>query len=123
MPADELIAQLDKTGVTLGTPSRTRSSSIKSAPPPLARINLRSVTYYTAQEVREGIIDREDRREDEDNVTTNTNTDSEPEFDTSDDEFDPVKGGDYNAADDSMDVDQVQNSGEMSRVLLVLWRK
>jgi hypothetical protein len=68
-------------------------------------MNLRSVIYYTAQEVREGILDREDRIEDKNNVTTNTDTDSEPGFDTSDNEFDLVEGGDYNAADDSMDVD------------------
>jgi hypothetical protein len=44
--------------------------------------------------------------EDENNVTTNTGDDSEGRFDLSDDDdFDPILGNDYIAADNNMDVD------------------
>ena len=39
-------------------------------------------------------------------VTTDTDNESEPDFDSSDDdEFDPILGGDYDAADDNMEID------------------
>jgi hypothetical protein len=69
-------------------------------------MNLRSATYVTAKEVRNGILDNEDGFEDEYNVTTDTSNDSEPNFDDSEgDEFDPILGADYDAVDDNMDVD------------------
>ena len=69
-------------------------------------MNLRSVTYVTAREVRNSILENEDGLEDENNVTTDTDNDSEPDFDDSDnDVFDPILGADYDAADDNMDVD------------------
>ena len=44
--------------------------------------------------------------EDENDVTTDTDNESEADFDSSDDdEFDPILSGDYNAADDNMEVD------------------
>jgi hypothetical protein len=44
--------------------------------------------------------------EDENDITTDTDYDSEPDFDSSDeDAFDPILGGDYDAADDFIDVD------------------
>ena len=40
------------------------------------------------------------------NITTDTDYDSEPDFDSSDDdEFDPILSGDYEAADNNMEVD------------------
>lgn len=68
-------------------------------------MNLRSATYVTAREVRAGILD-EEGYENEDDVTTDASLDSEPEFDSSDDdEFDPILSGDYDVADDFMDID------------------
>ena len=64
--------------------------------PPPARMNLHSATYVTAKEVRNGVLNNEDGFEDEDEVTTDTTNDSEPEFDFSDDnEFDPILSNDY----------------------------
>ena len=69
-------------------------------------MNLRSATYVTAKEVRNGALDDETGFKDENDVTTNTANESEPDFDSSDDdEFDPILGGDYDAADDNMEVD------------------
>jgi hypothetical protein len=70
-------------------------------------MNLRSATYVTAKEVANGALDDDKYGyELEDDVTTDTSYDSEPDFDSSDnDEFDPILGGDYNAADDNMEVD------------------
>jgi hypothetical protein len=69
-------------------------------------MNLRSATYVTAREVRNGILENEDGLEDENDVTTDTEYDSEPDFDDSDnDVFDPILGADYEAADDNMDLD------------------
>jgi hypothetical protein len=68
-------------------------------------MNLRSVTYVTAREVRNGILDNKDRFEDKDDVITNISVNSEPDFDSSDDdEFDPILGADYDAANDFIDV-------------------
>ena len=63
--------------------------------------------YVTAKEVRNsGLGDDETGFEDENDVTTNTDNESEVDFDSSDDnEFDPILGGDYNTADDNMEVD------------------
>ena len=69
-------------------------------------MNLRSATYVTAREVRNGILDNEDRFKNEDDITTDTSNDSEPDFDSSDDdEFDLILGADFNVADDFMDRD------------------
>ena len=69
-------------------------------------MNLRSATYVTAKEVRNGILDNKDGFEDENDITTDTSNDSKPDFDDSDnDEFDPILGADYEAADNNMDVD------------------
>jgi hypothetical protein len=69
-------------------------------------MNLRSATYVTAREVRYGILDSEEGLEDENDVITNTENESEPDFDDSDnDAFDPILGADYDIADDNMDVD------------------
>ena len=70
-------------------------------------MNLRSATYVTAKEVRNGALDDDKYScEDEGDVTTDTDNDSEPDFDSSDDdEFDPILGGDYTAADNNIKVD------------------
>ena len=70
-------------------------------------MNLRSATYVTAKEVRNGALDDDKYSyEDEGDVTIDTDNDSEPDFDSSDDdEFDPILGRDYTAADDNMKVD------------------
>ena len=68
-------------------------------------MNLCSATYYTAREVRNSLLDNEDGLEGENDITTESSNDSEPDFDSSDDEFDPILGGDHGAADDNIDVD------------------
>jgi hypothetical protein len=69
-------------------------------------MNLRSVTYYTAREVKNGLFDTKDSFKDENDVTTDTSNDSEPDFDSSDDDaFDLILGADFDLADDFMDVD------------------
>ena len=69
-------------------------------------MNLRSVTYVTAREVRNSILENEDRLEDKNDVTTDTNNDSKPDFNNSDNDiFDPILSADYNTTDDNMDID------------------
>ena len=69
-------------------------------------MNLHSATYITAREVRTGLLDNEDGFEDENDVTTDTSNDFEPDFDHSDaDEFDPILGADDDVVDDNMEVD------------------
>ena len=69
-------------------------------------MNLCSVIYYIAREVRNSLLDNEDRLEDENNITTESSNDSEPDFDSSDDdEFDPILRGDYNTTDNNIDID------------------
>jgi hypothetical protein len=54
-------------------------------------MNLRSATYIIAREVRNGILNNEEGLEDENNVITDTDNDSEPNFnDSNNDVFDPV---------------------------------
>lgn len=48
-------------------------------------MNLRSATYHRANEVRNGHIN-EEGAEDENDVTTDISLDSEPDFDSSDDD-------------------------------------
>jgi hypothetical protein len=70
-------------------------------------MNLRSAIYVTAKEVKNSILDTiEDSLEDKNTVTTDTDNDSEPDFNELDDnKFNPIIGADYDAADDNMDVD------------------
>ena len=69
-------------------------------------MNLRSATYVTAREVRNGILDNKEGLKDDNDVTTDTKNESEPDFDDSDDDtFDPILGADYDAADNNIDVD------------------
>ena len=69
-------------------------------------MNLRSAIYYTAREVKNSLFNTEDSFKDENNVTTDTSNDSEPDFDFLDDDaFDPILGADFDPADDFMDVD------------------
>lgn len=70
-------------------------------------MNLRSATYVTAKEVRNGALDNDEfGYEDENEVTTDTDNDSELDFDSSDDdEFDPILGADFRPDDEFMDVD------------------
>jgi hypothetical protein len=72
--------------------------------PPL-QMNLRSATYITAKEVRNEALDDKTGFKDKNNVTTNTNNESKPDFDSSDnDAFDLILGGDYDAANNNMEV-------------------
>jgi hypothetical protein len=58
------------------------------------------------REVRNSILNNKDGFKDKDNVTTDTSVNLKPDFNSLDDnEFDPILGTDYNAADDFMDVD------------------
>jgi hypothetical protein len=69
-------------------------------------MNLRSATYVTAREVRNSILNNKDRFKDKDNVITNISVDLKPDFDfLNDNEFDPILGADYDAANDFIDVD------------------
>jgi hypothetical protein len=68
-------------------------------------MNLQSATYHTKREVQNAIL-KETGLEDEADITTDTSDNSEPDFDSSDDdEFNPIQGANYNARDDNMDVD------------------
>lgn len=72
-------------------------------------MNLRSTTYVTTKEARNRALDGETSFEDKNNITTNTNYDSEPDFDSSDDDiFDPILSSDYNTRDDFIDVDYIR---------------
>ena len=69
-------------------------------------MNLRSATYVTAREVRNGILDNKEGLEDDNDVTTDTENESEPDFDDSDDDaFDPILGADYDTIDNNINID------------------
>jgi hypothetical protein len=69
-------------------------------------MNLRSATYVTAREVRNGALDDEEGFKDPNDITTNIDYDSEPNFDSSDDNaFDSILSGDYDVRDDFIDVE------------------
>ena len=69
-------------------------------------MNLRSVTYVIAKEVRNSILDNKDRFEDENDITTDISNDSEPDFNDSDnDKFDLILSADYKAIDDNINID------------------
>jgi hypothetical protein len=68
-------------------------------------MNLRSVIYVTARKVRNSVLNNKEGLEDKNDVTTNTENESEPDFDNSDnDAFDLILGADYDAADDNINV-------------------
>ena len=68
-------------------------------------MNLRSITYYTGNKVRNGLDYDSEGIEDKNDVTTNTGDDSDGRFNSSDDdEFDPILGTDYKAANNNIDV-------------------
>jgi hypothetical protein len=83
-----------------------QSTSLSRSPSPSPRMNLRSARYYTAKEARAGAFDNTDDETDDDDDDSTLSFDiSEPGFEESEgDDFDPILGGDYNAADDNMDV-------------------
>jgi hypothetical protein len=82
------------------------SSSLNQISPPLSRINLRSATYITAKEVKNKVLDNEKGFEDLNNITTNTDYNSEPNFDSLDNNaFDPILSGDYNTKDNFINVE------------------
>ena len=70
-------------------------------------MNLWSTIYLIAKEVKNSALNNNKTGfENKNNITTNTDNESEADFDSSDDnEFDPILGGDYNTADDNMEVD------------------
>ena len=69
-------------------------------------MNLRSATYVTAREVRNRALDDKEGFKDPNNVTTNTDYDSKPDFDSLDDDaFDPILSGDYDIRDDFIDAE------------------
>ena len=70
-------------------------------------MKLRSATYVTAKEVRNRALDNDEfDYEDENEVTIDTNNNSELDFDSSDnDEFDPILGVDFRPDDKFIDVD------------------
>ena len=65
-------------------------------------MNLRSTIYVTTKEAANRTLNNDEYGcEDENDVTTDTDHDSEPEFNSSyDNDFDPILSGDYIAADD-----------------------
>jgi hypothetical protein len=69
-------------------------------------MNLCLAIYYTAREVKNSLFNTENSFKDKNNVTTDTSNDSEPDFDSLDDNaFDLILGADFDPADDFMDVD------------------
>ena len=69
-------------------------------------MNLRSAVYMIAKEVKNRALDDKTSFEDKNDVTTDTDNDSEADFDSSDDDkFDLILGGDYNARDDNIERD------------------
>src|SRR5271155_5461146 len=98
-PEPLIKSQLDLESLKLE--SQSLSPPLSSSPP---RMNLRSATYHTAQEVKNGLDSDSEGMEDKNNVTTDTGDESEDRFDSSDDnDFDPIQSTDYVAADDNMD--------------------
>jgi hypothetical protein len=72
---------------------------------PLLHINLRSVTYITAKEVKNKALDNKKGFKDLNNIIINTDYNSEPNFDSLDnDAFDPILNSDYNTRNDFIDV-------------------
>jgi hypothetical protein len=68
-------------------------------------MNLRSARYYSANDVRASALDSDSDTNEKD-ISTESNDDSEPGFDDSNgNNFDPILIGDYNAANNNMDID------------------
>ena len=68
-------------------------------------MNLRSVTYVIAREVRNSILNNKEGLKNDNYVTTKTKNESEPDFDDSDDDaFDLILNTDYNTVDNNIDV-------------------
>jgi hypothetical protein len=68
-------------------------------------MNLRSATYITAKEVKNKALNDEKEFEDLNNITINTDYDSEPNFDFSDNNaFDLILNNDYNTTNDFINV-------------------
>jgi hypothetical protein len=68
-------------------------------------MNLPSARYVTAKDIRNKALDDETGFEDKNDIVTNTYNESEPDFDSSDDnEFDLILSGDYDAIDDNIEV-------------------
>ena len=83
-------------------------------------MNLRSANYIIAKEVQNrALYSDETNFEDKDDVTSDIDNDSKPDFDFSDDNnFDPIISSDYIATDDNIEVDQADLSRKLSvRVL------
>ena len=59
-----------------------------------------------AKEVKNSLLDTKNSFEDENNVITDTSNDSEPDFDSSDDDtFDLILDADFDPTDNFIDVD------------------
>lgn len=82
----------------------TRSVNPSRSPSPSLRINLRSARYYLAKDVRAGALDG-DSETDEGDISTESNNDSNGFDGSKGDDFNPILGGDYDSADDNIDVD------------------
>lgn len=97
--------------ITIGDYTRPEPILIKStperSPSPPPRMNLRSATYHIAKEVANSFdYEDGDALEDENDVTTDSGDESDERFDSSDDnEFNDETMGDYDAADDFIDID------------------
>jgi hypothetical protein len=97
---------LNEIGFTIGalTLSPTLQPIASRSPSPPSRMNLRSARYYSAKDVRAGALNNNSDT-DKGGISTESNDDSEPGFDDSDgDDFDPILMGDYDAADDNIDI-------------------
>jgi hypothetical protein len=69
-------------------------------------MNLRLAIYYTAKEVKNGLFNTKNSFENENNVTTDTSNDSEPDFDSLDDNaFDLILSANFDLANDFINVD------------------
>jgi hypothetical protein len=100
----ESVYSIDETSLQF----RGRSTSVSELAPPRSppRMNLRSARYYTAKEVRNGALERDSDLDSDSDISTQSFDVSEADFEASDrDAFDPILGGDYNSADDNMDID------------------
>jgi hypothetical protein len=68
-------------------------------------MNLCLATYYTARKVKNSFFNTKDSFKDKNDVTTDTSNDSEPDFDSLDDDaFDLILSADFDLADDFINV-------------------
>jgi hypothetical protein len=69
-------------------------------------MNLCSTTYIIAKKVKNKALNDEKGFEDPNNITTDTDYDSKPNFDSlNNNAFDLILDGDYNTRDDFIDVE------------------